>query len=352
MTNHPRLDGPHFAEMDPHGFWKELHGFPSQCRTALALSLSHAPPGGEVRQIVILGMGGSAAGGDLLRACSAGRLPIPIQISRGEGLPVGLGPETLLIAVSYSGNTEETLSALGEALPKNPMTVVVTTGGALAARAESRGLPRVLVPAGLMPRSALGFLFFALLKILEAKGLEPIPKEEVSEALLLVEKLTPAFGPTRPTGENEAKQLALAFEPRIPVVYGGPTAAMPAYRWKTQIEENAKRLAICGVLPELDHNEVEGWADAEAGRFHILFLRDRNEDEGLARRIAVTRDLLRGRVGGVSEVWSRGEGLLARLLSLIVLGDWVSYYLASLRGMDPWCIPAIDELKRRLRASQ
>jgi len=352
MTTHPLLDGPNFAERDPHCFWKELEGFPSQCWAAQDLSLSRSPTPatpGEVRQIVILGMGGSAAGGDLLRAYMAGRLPIPIQISRGDGLPAGLGPETLLVAVSYSGNTEETLAAFADALPKSPMAFGVTTGGSLAALVERQGLPGIRVPSGLMPRSALGFLFFSLLKILDAKGIMPFPKEDVAEALPLVEQLAAGFGPARPTRDNEAKRLAVALEPRIPVVYGGPTTAMPAYRWKTQIEENAKRLALSGVLPELNHNEVEGWADSEARRFHIVLLRDRGEGDGLARRMVVTRDLLRRRVGDVSEVWSRGEGFLARLLSLIVLGDWVSYYLASLRGVDPWTIPAIDELKQRLR---
>ena len=348
MTKHPLLDGPDVAEKDPHGFWRELNGFPSQCRAAQDLSLSQSPPPGEVREIVIVGMGGSAASGDLLRACAASRLPAPIQINRGEGLPGRLGPNTLLIAISYSGNAEETLAALADALPKDPMAFAVTAGGVLAAVAESRGLPCVLVPSGLMPRSALGFLFFALLKILEVKGIVPIPREELAEALVVVEELTRGLGPTRPTVENEAKRLALILESTIPVVYGGPTTAMPAYRWKTQIEENAKRLALSGALPEMSHNEVEGWGDPEAGRFHLVFLRDRGEEDKLARRIAVTQHLLQGRVSGVSEAWSHGEGVLARLLSLIVLGDWVSYYLAALRGVDPWTIPAIDELKQRL----
>ncbi len=351
MTTHSLLDGPALGQTDPGEFWRELDGFPAQCRAAQDLVLFDSAPPGNVHQIVILGMGGSAAGGDLLRACASSRLPIPIQVNRGEVLPPGIGPETLLIPVSYSGNTEETLSALQSALATKPMVFVVTSGGILAGVAKSRGFPGVTVPPGLMPRSALGFLLFALLKILEAKGLVAIPKEEIAEALSTVEAMTRACGMARPTAENEGKQLALELESRIPVVYGGPTVAMAAYRWKTQIEENAKRLALTGVLPELNHNEVEGWADPEAGRFHVVFLRDRGEGDALARRISVTRGLLAGRAGGVSEIWSRGEGLLTRLLSLIVLGDWASYYLAALRGVDPRTIPVIDELKRRLSAS-
>ena len=349
MTGHPILDSSRVWANDPKSFWREIAGLPEQCRVAQDLPAPHLRPRGQIRQITIVGMGGSAAGADLLRACVAGRFSVPIHVSRGEGLPPDLGPETLLIAVSYSGDTEETLTALEEALEKKPTVAVVTSGGVLAALAERRRLPSLLVPCGLMPRSALGFLFFALVKILEGSGLTPIPQEEVAEGLRLVEDLGREFALDRPTAENAAKRLAVSLETGIPVLYGGPTTAAVAYRWKTQIDENAKRLAVWGVLPEANHNDVEAWSDPESGRFHAIFLRDRRGESDFGWRIDVTRDLLRGRAGSVSEVWARGAGLLARLFSLVVLGDWMSYYLASLRGVDPRAVPSIDELKRRLR---
>lgn len=350
MSRHPLLDHPEaLGRLDPQGAGRILAEFPSQCRAALALSAS--PPLGPliVRHVLVAGMGGSAVGGDLLWALAIDRLPVPVTVWRGYGAPASVGRESLAVAISYSGNTEETRSALEAALQRGATAAVLASGGALAELAHERRLPLVRLPAGLMPRLALGYLFFPLLGLLESAGFSLASESERDEALGVLEVMGKELGPECPAADNEAKRLALSLRGRIPVVYGSVRTAVCAYRWKTAVEENAKLLAFHGRLPEVDHNEIEGWRDPLASGFHAVFLRDPEEDERGVSRVRVTGGLITGHAGGVTEVWPRGQGRLARLLSLICLGDWVSYYLALLRGADPWPVPVLEEVKRRLR---
>ena len=337
--------------LDPRGAARILAEFPSQCRQALALSASPPLSRASLRHVVVAGMGGSAVCGDLVSALASDRLPVPVTVWRGYGAPASVGPGTLVVAVSYSGATEETISTLEAALGRGATAAVLTSGGALAALAQERGLPLVRLPAGLLPRLALGYLFFPLLGLLESAGLLLAQAPERDEALRELELMGKELGPERADADNEAKRLALALRGRIPVIYGSGLTAVAAYRWKTEVEEIAKLLAFHGYIPEADHNEIEGWRDPLAAGFHAVFLRD-PEDDAIAIRARLTGELIRARAGGVTEVWPRGRGRLARLLSLIYLGDWVSYYLALLRGVDPWPVPAIEEVKRRLRAAK
>jgi glucose/mannose-6-phosphate isomerase len=165
--------------------------------------------------------------------------------------------------------------------------------------------------------------------------------------------VTAAAADLRPeavTDKNEAKRLALAIGRRLPVVYGGQLSGAVAYRWKTDLEENAKRLALAGALPEMNHNEIEVWGGAAARDLHAVLLREDGESTEIARRFTLVRELLGPAAGGVSEVWARGRGRLARLVSLVYLGQWVSYYAAMLAGTDPWPVPMLTEVKRRLSA--
>ncbi|HEU5320518.1 MAG TPA: SIS domain-containing protein, partial [Methylomirabilota bacterium] len=224
-------------------------------------------------------------------------------------------------------------------------------GGALAALAAARGVPRVALPGGLMPRLALGYLLFPSLAVLAAAG-APVAKDaDLDEAIDVVEGLAAELAPGRAAAANEAKRLALAVGERLPVVYGGPLTGAVAYRWKTDVEENAKRFAVAGSLPEMNHNEVEAWRAPAARALHLVLLRDAAEPPGVARRFGVLRDLVGAAAGGVSEARTRGTGRLARLLSLVYLGQWTSYYLGVLAGTDPWPIPLLDELKRRVAAA-
>lgn len=350
MSRHPLLDDPErLSHLDPHGVGPILAEFPSQCRRALALTASPPLAPLSLRHVVVAGMGGSAVGGDLARALALDRLSVPVTVWRGYGAPASVGPGSLVVALSYSGATEETISTLEAGLRRGATGAALASGGALAELARERGLPLVRLPAGLQPRRALGYLFFPLLRLLESAGYPLAHESELEEALRVLEGMGNELGPKCPEPDNEAKRLALILLGRIPVIYGNTLIEVAAYRWKTEVEENAKLLAFHGRLPEAAHNEIEGWRDPLASGFHAVFLRDPEETKADATRVRATQELIRAQAGGITDVWPRGEGRLAHLLSLIYLGDWVSYYLALLRGADPWPVPVLEEVKRRLR---
>jgi len=345
------LDDPGlFERTDAHRARDVLMAFPEQCRAALTL---HAVPAISLPRpnlVVLVGMGGSAAGAELIAGCAAERLDVPIVIHRGYGLPPTAGKDTLVVASSYSGDTAEVLSAAEAALERAVPLVALTAGGRLEALASARGRPRVKLPDGLMPRMALGYLFFPALRILGDVGLEIATAAEIAEALEVVTALATELGPARPVAQNQAKQLALAIGACLPAFYGGPSTGGVAYRWKTEVEENAKRFAIAGAIPEMNHNEIEAWRAPAAAAMHAVFLRDRDESAEIERRFAVMRELITAADGEVSECSTRGAGRAARLLGLAYLGAWTSYYVAVGAGTDPWPIPVLDEMKRRLRA--
>lgn len=346
------LDDPAaIARADQHGVRDVLAGFPAQCRAAAALEVTPAPSGPRPRVVLIAGMGGSASGGDLVAACAAEHLDVPILIHRGYGLPGVAGARDLVIASSYSGDTAETISAAETALGRGSSVVAITAGGRLGALAQAHRWPRATLPTGFMPRMALGYLFFPLLAVLRVVGLDVAKDADVEEALAVLDAQARVLGPRTPGRDNEAKRLAGALAGRLPVVYGGPLTGSVAYRWKTDIEENAKTLAIAGALPEMNHNEVEAWHTADAKTRHLVFLRDGGEPPEIRRRFAILKDLIGGEAAGVAEAGTLGGGRLARILSLAYLGQWVSYYVALLRGVDPWAIPVLDELKARMRAA-
>jgi glucose/mannose-6-phosphate isomerase len=345
------LDDPGlFERADPHRARDVLSEFPAQCRAAVTLSATPALSIARPALVVLAGMGGSAAGAELVAGCAAAKLDAPIIVHRGYGLPAVAGKRALVIASSYSGNTEEVLSAAETALEREIPIVMLTAGGRLEALAAKRRLPQVKLPDGLMPRMALGYLFFPALGILTAAGLAVASDAEVAEALEVVTTLAAELAPSRPAAQNEAKRLALAVGRRLPAFYGGPSTGGVAYRWKTEVEENAKRFAIAGVLPEMNHNELEAWRAPAAAGMHAVFLRDADEPSAIAKRFGILRDLIAAAGGGISECRARGAGRPARLLGLAYLGAWTSYYLAVGQDIDPWPIPALDEMKRRLSA--
>ena len=337
------------AQIDPHDARRALVEFPAQCRRARTLRAIPPLDIGTPRVVVVAGMGGSAVGGDLLAACAADAVGVPILVHRGFGLPALAGPDALVIACSYSGDTAEVLSAFEAAVARRVPVVALTAGGALAQRAAAAGRPRVTLPDGLMPRMALGYLLLPAVTLLAACGVTVATAAEVDEAVAAVEALAPELVPGRPAGDNEAKRLALSIGDRLPVIYGGPTTGAVAYRWKTDVEENAKTFAVAGTLPEMNHNEIEAWQGPDAKGMHAVLLRDASEPPEIAQRFHVLRDMIAPSAGGLSEARGRGAGRLARLLTLAYLGQWTSYYLAVLRDRDPWSVPLLDELKRRVR---
>jgi glucose/mannose-6-phosphate isomerase len=339
-----------YERTDPHRAREVLAAFPAQCHAARALRASPALSPARPKLVVLVGMGGSAAGAELIAGCAVERLDVPIIVHRGYGLPPTAGKHTLVVASSYSGDTAEVLSAAEAALERGVPLVALTAGGRLGKLASARGVPVVTLPDGLMPRMALGYLFLPALRILGDAGLQIAGETEIAEALDVVTALAAELGPARPVAQNQAKQLAVAIGACLPAFYGGPSTGGVAYRWKTEVEENAKRFAIAGSVPEMNHNEIEAWRAPAAASTHAVLLRDRDESPEIAQRFAVMRDLIGAANGRVSECSTRGVGRAARLLGLAYLGAWTSYYLAVAAGTDPWPIPVLDELKRRLRA--
>ena len=347
-----RLDDPAaLARLDPHDARRVLAEFPAQCRRACTLQSDPPLRAARPRVVVVAGMGGSAAGGDLLAVYVAETVDVPIIVHRGYGLPALAGPHAVVIASSYSGDTAEVLSAFDVAVARNVPVVAVTAGGALAERATAARRPRVALPAGLMPRMAIAYLFLPALTLLADAGVPVATASEIAETMSVVDELAAGLGPAQPTSSNEAKRLALAIGHRMPALYGGPLTGAVAYRWKTDFAENAKTFALAGSVPEMNHNEIEAWQGPTPRGLYAVLLRDHEEPPLIARRFALLGDLLERAAGGMSECWARGKSRAARLLGLAYVGQWTSYYLALARGIDPWAVPIIDDFKRRMNAS-
>ena len=349
-----RLDRlPSLYATDPQGMLELLLDFPAQCESAWRLGLEGRFRKQAFDRIHFLGMGGSAIGGDLIRAYLENKLATPIFIHRSYELPVTVGRSSLVFAVSYSGNTEETLTAYQSARKRGAHLVAVTSGGMLLQRARRDGIPYVQIPSGFPPRAALGYLFFVPLLLLCRQAGVHIPDAEFLEMMRLLVKLRDTeFAPVVPSSQNLSKRLALELFGHIPAIYAGVSRVdVVAVRWRGQIAENAKQLSWHHLFPEMNHNEIMGWHHPKRlfSSLKLLFLRDRGDFRQVQRRMEITRSLITREAGVQAlEVWSRGKGLLARLFSLIYIGDFVSYYLASLNRVDPTPVGRIEELKRRL----
>lgn len=339
------------AGFDKSDMFSIIRGFPEQWQGARDIGRKFSLPAGygKLDKIVVTGLGGSAMGGDILRSYLNERMGIPIFVNRNYTLPGFVDENTLLLVVSYSGNTEETLSAYRKGVDLAAKVVAVTSGGKLKTLCEAKGIPMVIVPPGMPPRTALGYLFLPMLIILEKLGLVEAKGEEIEETGLLLEQLSRRWGPSSPD-RNLPKNLARKLFGKLPLIYGSELLKAVCLRWKTQINENSKSLAYPVVFPELNHNEIVGWEGTEELRraIEIVILRDTGEQERIKKRIEITKSVLGGRPGGIEEAWSEGKSLLARVFSLIYLGDWVSFYLAILYGVDPTPVKPIELLKKRL----
>jgi len=344
------------SRLDSAGMLQRVAEFPAQFAVRPSgeelHDLEQLPP---ARHLWIAAMGGSAFAGEML---AAGLYVSGVETSliRGYQLPAAARPGDWLLTISYSGNTEEALSVFDEAEARGLSRVAITSGGALAERARAAGVPLLMLIGGSPPRAAAGLAYAAAFEVgARLLALGTGSPEWLTDPGMLGQHLSRCaglWGPEAPTERNEAKQIALALDGRLPVIYSGvgpPEAA--ALRWRTQINENAKALCHTAAVPELDHNEVVGWSgpDDFVRSATVVFLREGEEDPGTKRRLSATREWLEGR--GVVTLLARGEGgsPLERLWWLCHLGDWVSVYLGALRGVDPTPVTAIDELKSRLK---
>jgi glucose/mannose-6-phosphate isomerase len=342
------------CRLDTTGMFEALEGLPAQCGQACwdLAGKVELPQIEAISNIVVTGLGGSAIGGDLLRVYTAGKMAVPVIVNRDYVLPEFVGPDTLVFAVSYSGNTEETLSAYEEARSRGASIIAVTTGGQLGELAGRDGAPLIGVPGGISPRAATGFLFIPTLRVLQKLGLLEDSVDEITEMIDFIRTLRGKLAPEAPQAENQAKQLAQKLYNRIPVIWGSTgTTEVVAQRWKGQINENAKAPAYWNVLPELNHNEIVGFQFPREllKKLHVVILRDERDHPRVHKRIEITRGVIQDVVDGCTEVWATGEGVLSRLFSLIYTGDYTSVYLAALYGIDPGPVKVIDYLKKELR---
>lgn len=327
--------------------------FPAQCREAVALaeSLDFGKSDGGVSSVVTLGMGGSGIGGDIVKALLEPKSKVPVNVCKGYSLPAFVGPDTLVFAISYSGGTEETLATFRQAADAGAKIIAVTSGGSLEEQAKERGFPVIKVPGGLQPRAALGYLSMTVVVALEKLGLIDGVRPDIDETLEVLEMMSEHMGAAGPAGNNIAKQLAGRLYEKMPVVYGSEgTPAVAALRWKCQFNENSKVPAYWHQFPELNHNEIVGWQELSevAERCCLVTLRSPGENARTQKRIEISLPLLEGIVGESLQVWSEGDSELARLYSLIYLGDFTSVYLAILNGVDPTPVERIKLLKEKL----
>jgi len=348
-TEQLELDRETIGRFDPTDQLTDVLAIPEHLRDALwKVESAGLEPWDSPGGMIVAGMGGSAVGGRLAQAALGPRLTRPFLVADGYALPSWIGLEHLVLCASYSGGTEETLAAYDDALERGASRLVATTGGALAERARRDRAPVIPLPGGFQPRAAVGYGLVSALEAAALGGAGPSLRDEVEAAATLAETLAAEWGPDG-AEDNEAKRLARALHGTVPVIAGAELTAPVAYRWKCQINENAGLPAFASVLPELDHNEVVGWPGADGlGPFSAVFL----EEPGAHPRNALRSELsaVEAEAGAraVERVGARGETRLERLVSLVLLGDLVSLYMAVLAGTDPVDIAPIDRLKASL----
>lgn len=339
--------------VDASGMLDVVEGFPEQFRQALATEAEGPlPPANALDSVVVLGMGGSGIAGDVAGALgrTAG-LRLPLVTVKGYSLPGFVSERTLVFAVSYSGNTEETLDCLSQAVRAGARLVAVSSGGRLSEIAGESGIPLYRIPGGYQPRASLGYLFVPVVSALESMGLVTGLVDTLRGAAGVLEARSREYGRAADLDANPCKRLARDLVGYLPVVYGseGP-AEVAASRWKAQFNENSKVPAFHNYFPELNHNETVGWQNLEdvCRASHLLVLRDGAEHPRVKKRIEITLELLEGHVGRVTHVCARGANAVERMLDLVYFGDFTSVYLALSLGQDPTPVTRIELLKKRL----
>jgi glucose/mannose-6-phosphate isomerase len=341
------------AAADPQDALGAVERMPEQWLEAVtrARSADGLPTRHGINGVVYCGMGGSGIGGDILSAIAWETGTVPVTVVKGYHIPAWVGPNTLVICASYSGNTEETLMCFEEACGRQARLVVIATGGALAERAAARGVANIAPVEGLQPRQALPSLAVPALVACEQLGLLTDLSSALAETGDVLSSRVGEYGRDVPSSANDAKSIAAALDGTVPLIWGQEgVLSVAAARWRTQLNENAKVPAYSNVLPELDHNEIVGFEPGAPAlsTIGLVTLRGPEENPRVTARIDATLERVRPLVAKTLEGRAIGESTLARLMSVVMLGDFVSVYLALRRGVDPTPVTAIDELKSRL----
>ncbi len=319
-----------------------IAGFPQQVRDALNIFRTQQlkPLPRKASSVLISGLGGSGIGGSIVAELCAPQSSIPVQVSKDYSIPAWVGPETLVIISSYSGNTEETLQAMQAAIAQKAMIVCVTSGGEVLQQAKNHQLDAIVIPGGNPPRACLGLSLTQLCGILEHYEIASGLLAEISLGIDLIEKNEQAI-------QHEAESIARAISYSLPVIYTSVGYEGVAIRFRQQLNENAKMLCWHQVVPEMNHNELVGWVD-KAPKIAAIFLRNDDEYYRTAKRIDICKSIIYNLAGKTIELRSKGESPLQRMIWWINLGDWISWFASVERNVDAIEINVINRLKSEL----
>lgn len=336
--------------VDTQNMWRLLEDFPDQWNEAIALTeeITLTIDEDRIRTICFVGMGGSAIGADLIRAYCYHSCPYPIQVIRHYEIPGWIDKNTLMVGCSFSGNTEETLTALDAARNKGAQAVAITTGGELIRKAAKEGFDYIKIPGGMTPRAALGYIFIPFFRIGQYLGFVDEGDRALQETHQLLTEQNGLFANPE---DNEALSLAEELNDTLPIIYSDATVLEPVnLRWREQFQENAKTLAYGNTLPEMNHNEIVGWERIVhlTGRLSVIMLVDNEDNDRVKQRMKIVEELIEDQTASLHVFETRGQSKLARMFSLIQLADWTSFYLAILNNIDPTPIAKIDLLKSKL----
>ena len=344
-----------YRQFDRSGMLEHLHGFPEQCQKAweevLKFELPHLHT--RISNVVIVGMGGSAIGGDVVRRLAMAESKSPVWVHRDYGLPEFIDAGTLVIASSYSGNTEETISAFIKSLGSRAKKLALTSGGKLKELAEKEGVPVFVIDYEAPPRAAFPHSFIPLVGIFQKLGLLGDKSADLKEAVDVLKKLSGELIETRPLASNPAKRLAAKLQGRVAVIYGAEILSEVARRWKGEFNENSKAWAFFENFPELNHNAAVGYEFPVEmkDRTLVLMLRSPLFSPRNRLRYEVTAKLLAKSGIPHEYIEARGKSALAQALSLVLLGDYASFYLSMLNEVDPTSTDAISFVKQYLAQS-
>jgi len=342
------------SRLDASGMLRLISEFPEQCRKAYDIGKDSdvSKPDYRVSNIVFAGVGGSSIGADIVKLYLQRELKMPVIVPRNYTLPDFVGKDTLLFCSSYSGNTEETLSSFEDALKRGARIITIGSGGRLKELSIKNGLKHIEVPSGFPPRAAVGYMSISVLSVLAKMGFIKDKGAEVAQVWSALKELRDKeIGIDVASDKNISKQLAGAVFGKFCVMYGtSDTTEVVATRWRSQFAENSKALASSHVFPEMNHNEIVGWEFPKETLkdFKVIMLRDKDDHPRTKNRIDISRTIIERSGARILEVERKGSRFLARLFSLIYIGDFVSFYLAILNGVDPTPVKQVDYLKAQM----
>jgi len=342
-------------KLDSSGMLKFIHDLPEQCRDAYEIgeSCNINKPAVKINNIVFAGVGGSGIGADIIKVYLQNEIRIPVSICRNYTLPDFVGEDTLLFCSSYSGNTEETISCFEQGIKRNAFIITMGTGGRLKELSLKNKIAHILIPPGYPPRTAIGYMSITILGVLVAFRFIKNKENDVKELCsTLINIRNKEIGFEVPLARNISKQIAAKLCKKYSIIYGtADTTEAVSSRWREQIAENSKALSSSSVLPEMNHNEIVGWRFPEKllKDFKVIMLCDKDDNERIKERIKISREIIKKSGAEVIVLERKSGPLLARIYSLMYMGDFVSFYLAILNNIDSTPVEAIDNLKKKLK---